>query len=1196
LEVLVIPQNAVKKTALIVVLLSVLSAPVLSVDISEPTPVPTPTGIPFQFEAQGRPVILYREETGVFTQANLSRQDRIRTLVESVIAGPNEIESDQDIESAIPSGTTLHSLRMPDESRVNITLDFPEKFLTSGELTGYRVYRIGKQFEPALETEKIFGIYLYAWDQKLKKAVDIQEYIFQEEQPDVPPTPVPADPPDSESGKQPEKDSMPVFPHTQTGGFLSGKTVFINQGHGWFDDIVATNRWRVQRGIVSDYGILEDFSNGETINLFTIPYLRRAGANVFPVREPDMQTNMVIVDNDDGTSNPGNGTYEEEGTWINSSLRGFKQKSTASWVGWANPFADDPANDHENRLAEVSPTGVTARAVWAPTIPESGYYNVYVSWSRFTSRATDAQYLVHHAGGTSEFRVNQQEFGFTWYLLGRFYFEQGYNKDSASVELTNFASDGYVSADAVRFGGGMGDVARRTHGVSGRPRWEEDAVYYQQFSGAFRVSEGSGYDYFLSEASSDESNGWGDRPQAARWINQYCGDSAYMAHHTNAGGGTGTRTYMNSNASTASYNLRDAIHDKLVSDIRALYDSGWVDYKNSGNYGENNQSNLGPVPGFLMETLFHDHAGDTTKYRDPKFRMILGRSFYHGFATFFANQDGVQVRLLPEPPTHLTVKNIGAGSIQVSWQAPPSGGGLGDPATGYRVYLSENGRGFDGGSATINPSLVINGLETGKAYFVQVTATNPGGESFPTETLSVGVGDGPPILLVNGYNRFDRFLPPREVVRNAGEVVWMDPRKYNTFNYSIQHGSSIMNSGHAFDGASDEAVADGDIDMEDYAAVIWIAGQEAEADTADNADDTSLKPAERSLLESFLAAGGSLFISGSEIGWDLARASGPTADEKTFYQNYLKASYDGDDAATYQARGTGGIFAGISAFDFDDGDSGTYDVRFPDQVSGVGGALTCMGYEGGSGGGAAVQFTGTFGGSANEAKLVYLGFPFESIVSSAVRDEVMSRALEFFNVEQLPPTPTPTGPTPTMTATPTVTQTPVQTDFIVDNEDGAPTFTTTGNWGVSSGYPPYYGNNCLFTDTTTGSPTHSAIFRPNLFVSGTYEVGAYWRNGSNRTDNAPYTIHHRNGSTTVRVDQKETVTAGTFYTLGQFSFDSGNAGYVELTNDANPSVIMADAVRFMLIEPDESPTATPTATETPTQTPTPLEPGSWIVY
>ena len=73
---------------------------------------------------------------------------------------------------------------------------------------------------------------------------------------------------------------------------------------------------------------------------------------------------------------------------------------------------------------------------------------------------SDAKYLVFHNGGVTEFKVNQRIGGGTWVYLGTFTFDKGRN-DYGMVVLSNESKEkGVVCADAVRFGGGMGNIAR----------------------------------------------------------------------------------------------------------------------------------------------------------------------------------------------------------------------------------------------------------------------------------------------------------------------------------------------------------------------------------------------------------------------------------------------------------------------------------------------------------------------------------------------------------------------------------------------------------------------------------------------------------------------------------------------------------------------------------------------------------------
>ena len=107
---------------------------------------------------------------------------------------------------------------------------------------------------------------------------------------------------------------------------------------------------------------------------------------------------------------------------------------------------------------------------------------MYVSYQTLPESVSDAKYLVFHNGGVTEFRVNQQMGGGTWVYLGTFEFDKGCN-DYGMVVLSNESKEqGVVSADAVRFGGGMGNI-ERGGSVSGMPRYLEGARYWAQWAG-----------------------------------------------------------------------------------------------------------------------------------------------------------------------------------------------------------------------------------------------------------------------------------------------------------------------------------------------------------------------------------------------------------------------------------------------------------------------------------------------------------------------------------------------------------------------------------------------------------------------------------------------------------------------------------------------------------------------------------------
>jgi hypothetical protein len=230
-------------------------------------------------------------------------------------------------------------------------------------------------------------------------------------------------------------------------------------------------------------------------------------------------------------------------------------------------------------------------------------------------------------------------------------------------------------------------------------------------------------------------------------------------------------------------------------------------------------------------------------------------------------------------------------------------------------------------------------------------------------------------LIVYAYDRIDTA-----VGMDRTDATF--PKLNQTFDYIIQHAKAIHDYGRNFDSADHKAVQDGSVNLNSYQAIIWVSGQQSTVDETFNAT-------EQTKVASFLNAGKNLFVSGSEIGWDLGRTSGSA--DSTFYANYLKASYVGDDAATYNVNAGTNAFSGLAAFSFDNGSYGVYNVAYPDQIAPFSGAVTDLTYNGGSAGNAAVQYSGTF-------KVVYLAFPFETITTDAARSNLMKKALDFFSL------------------------------------------------------------------------------------------------------------------------------------------------------------------------------------------------------
>jgi hypothetical protein len=165
--------------------------------------------------------------------------------------------------------------------------------------------------------------------------------------------------------------------------------------------------------------------------------------------------------------------------------------------------------------------------------------------------------------------------------------------------------------------------------------------------------------------------------------------------------------------------------------------------------------------------------------------------------------------------------------------------------------------------------------------------------------------------------------------------------------------------------------------------------------------DETFSTSEQESLKVFLRNGGKLFVSGAEIAWDLDY-KGSTSD-KYFIFNFLKCQYvndapNGQAGVYYQAEPiVGGIFEGVGNIQYDNGTQGTINVRYPDVINGINGGVNCLQYSNVTNQFAATSYSGMFPGGNIPGKLVFIGFPFETIYPESKRNLILSKVISFFN-------------------------------------------------------------------------------------------------------------------------------------------------------------------------------------------------------
>ena len=796
---------------------------------------------------------------------------------------------------------------------------------------------------------------------------------------------------------------------------LEGRHIALWQSHGkYYKHAKGTWEWQRPRLFTTN----EDMFTQSFVVPFLMPMLENAGAVVFTPRERDWQRHEVIVDND------GAGTYQEvksrKGKWKNASQQGFAIKRRIYTDG-QNPFDEGTA-----RFAKTEKKAEKAFAQWIPSIPETGRYAVYVSYRSLPESVSDAKYIVFHKGGTTEFLVNQQMGGGTWVYLGTFEFDKGTN-DYGMVVLSNQSKQkGVVCADAVRFGGGMGNIAREGQ-TSGLPRYLEGARYNAQWSGMpIEV-------YNRTEGKNDYND---DINTRSRMTNYVSGGSVYnpsekglgvplemtLGFHSDAGfskddewiGTLGIYTTdfneqrLNSGVSRyTSRDLTDMVLTGIQEDVSAKYGILWARRAMwNRNYSE---TRLPAVPSMILELLSHQNFADMKLGHEPDFKFTVARSIYKSILKYTATMHGTDYTVQPLPVTRFAIEESGKKSFRLHWQ------GMIDPQEpsarpqGYIVYTRLGYGGWDNGTYVKGNSYTFE-AEEGLVYSFKVTAVNKGGESFPSEILSAyhAKKSRGTVLIVNAFDRTsgpatietpthqgfdmarDPGIPYLYSASHCGAQLSFDRRGIgretpdglgysgselegklmagNTFDYPFLHGKAIQAAGgYSFVSCSDEAIEQSLVRMEDYPVVDIIFG----------AEKSTISTSLQGRMADYTKQGGNLMVSGSYLGSILPASVA---------QGVLKFAHGG---AMWGVT-SGQVYGAGTTLTFPtQPNEKTYAVPSPDCILPSGNAYSAFVYTPGNYG-AGIAYKGS------DYRTFVLGFPFESIEGTEQRARVMKAALGVF--------------------------------------------------------------------------------------------------------------------------------------------------------------------------------------------------------
>ncbi len=624
--------------------------------------------------------------------------------------------------------------------------------------------------------------------------------------------------------------------------------------------------------------------------------------------------------------------------------------------------------------------------------------------------------------------------GGTWVYLGTFDFDAGYSEFNR-VTLSNQSDEkGVVTTDAIRFGGGMGNIERDGQ-TSQLPRALEGARYWAQWAGmpyTVYSSKGGTNDY------ADDIN------VRSLMTNRLGGGSCYMptveglkvpielslAFHSDAGyakdgeGLIGSLSICTTNfndgklnagvSRMASRDLADALLSNETMDLKYKFGKWNRRELFDRNYSE---TRLPEVPSAILEMLSHQNFPDMRYGQDPNFRFTLARSIYKTILRYVNDQHGRPFVVAPLAPDQFHVelkKNV----AHLSWNAVNDPQEVTAKPTGYVVYTAIGDADFDNGTYVRGKTEHEVELEPGLLYHFKVAAVNRGGESFTTEVLSACAmpNANKTIMIVNGFHRvaspavrntimeqgfdldddpgvtygptlgwsgrqinFDRTQMGIEDggLGDTGEELTGMLIAGNNFNYVMTHAKAIASAKkYNIVSCSSEAVETGKVNLINYDAVDLLLGLERNDGHSVQIYKT-FSTLMQNALQRYTTHGGALLVSGAYIGTDMTQEN-----ERQFLRTVLKSSWGGRSQATEnKIKGLGTEMAYWKALNEEHYAAASADILQP-----VKPAYTAMQYADGYG--AAVAYRGNY-------RLFVMGFPFECIQGGLKQAGIMKGILNY---------------------------------------------------------------------------------------------------------------------------------------------------------------------------------------------------------
>jgi hypothetical protein len=347
-------------------------------------------------------------------------------------------------------------------------------------------------------------------------------------------------------------------------------------------------------------------------------------------------------------------------------------------------------------------------------------------------------------------------------------------------------------------------------------------------------------------------------------------------------------------------------------------------------------------------------------------------------------------------------------------------------------------RAFDNGVIPERPEFITQ-IKPGVIYSFKVAAVNDGGESFPSEILSVYNAPDPKgkVLIINGFDRvsapasyaskdslfagftdqYDSGVPYLYDISFIGSqyeyrrnIPWMDDdspgfgasyANYesvaiagNSFDYPFVHGKIFASLGYSFVSTSRDGLITDRIDSYDYDIVDLILGKQLQTKRGRGHSEVKYRTFTPSLMEyinTYSSKGGNILVSGSNVATDLWDSHTTDTTTQHFATNVLKYVW-----RTNQASRTGEVKAAKNPFGFDlslsfynEPNPVVYSAESPDGVEPAGAnSFTIFRYSDNN-----ISAGIAYKGKYNS---VVLGFPIETVKDNAKMKDLVESIIKFF--------------------------------------------------------------------------------------------------------------------------------------------------------------------------------------------------------